>query len=154
MCAVVVAQSKEVLQFQEACLTKVRSFEDLRSWRDKIVEINRTNGSAGGCPVGSLASELADRSETARKALAASFAQWEAHLALALKTMQQAGELDHAANVGELATGLITALQGGLLMAQTMRTTHPLEVALDMALEHLTRHSPHSRPSLKHSRRR
>jgi hypothetical protein len=37
-----------------------------------------------------------------------------------------------------LATGIVTALQGGLLMAQTMRTTRPLEIALDMALEHLS----------------
>jgi hypothetical protein len=33
---------------------------------------------------------------------------------------------------------LLTALQGGLLLAQTMRSTRPLELALDTAIEHVT----------------
>ena len=139
MCAVVEAQSRAVLQFQGSCLGTIKSLEDFRLWRDQIIELNRSRASAGGCPIGSLASELADRSETARESLASSFTQWEAHLAGALEAVRQAGGLSPAADVPKLATGLITALQGGLLMAQTMRTTHPLEVALDMALEHVAR---------------
>jgi TetR/AcrR family transcriptional repressor of nem operon len=139
MCAVVEAQSEGVLQFQESCLNTIKSLHDFKVWRDQIIAINRSKGSAGGCPIGSLASELADRSETAREALATSFAQWESHLAGALEAIRQTGELSPAADVPKLATAIITALQGGLLMAQTMRTTRPLEVALDMALEHVGR---------------
>jgi TetR/AcrR family transcriptional regulator, transcriptional repressor for nem operon len=139
MCAVVEAQSEEVLRFQESCLTKVGSIEDLRAWRDKILAINRSRRCKGGCPIGSLASELSDRSETARNALAQSFTLWESHLTGALERMRDQGALRPEADIPRLATGIITALQGGLLMAQTMRTARPLEIALDMALEHVSR---------------
>jgi AcrR family transcriptional regulator len=141
MRAVVELQSQGVLHFQASCLSKVRSLEGLRAWRDMIVAVNRAKQCAGGCPIGSLASELADRSETARDALAQSFCQWDAHLISALERMRGEGSLSKAADIPQLATGLLTALQGGLLMAQTMRTTRPLEVALDMALDHVSRHT-------------
>jgi TetR/AcrR family transcriptional regulator, transcriptional repressor for nem operon len=139
MCAVVEAQSEDVLAFQESCLSQIRSLNDLRTWRDRIVEISGSKHCAGGCPIGSLASELADRSETARDALARSFAQWESQVAYALRAIQREGELSLAADIPELAIGIVAALQGGLLLAQTSRTTRPLEIALDMALEHLRR---------------
>ncbi len=137
MCAVVEAQSEGVLAFQESCLCRVRSFGDLRAWRNKIVEINRSKHGVGGCPIGSLASELADRSEIAREALASSFARWESQVAYALQAIQREGELSPAADIPALAIGIVAALQGGLLLAQTARTTRPLEIALDMALEHV-----------------
>ena len=37
----------------------------------------------------------------------------------------------------DLAIALLTALQGGLLLAQTTRSTRPLELALDMAIDHV-----------------
>jgi TetR/AcrR family transcriptional repressor of nem operon len=140
MCAVVEAQAGRVLDFQESCLLKVKSLADLRKWRDRILEINRGNGGVGGCPIGSLASELADRSENARQLLVRSFAKWEAHLALSLTGMRDRGELHADANPNDLATAVISALQGGLLLAQTTRGTRPLELALDMALDHVSHH--------------
>lgn len=141
ICAVVEAQSEGVLAFQGSCLSQIRSLEDLRAWRDKIVEISRSKRGVGGCPIGSLASELADRSETAREALARSFARWESQIACALRVMQRAGELSPMADIPELAIGIVSALQGGLLLAQTARTTRPLEIALDMALGHVNRYA-------------
>lgn len=141
MGAVVSAQSKNVLSFQESFLSRVKTIQDLRLWRDKIVEINRARRGIGGCPIGSLASELSDRSETARLALEQSFAQWEEHVAAALEAIRHEGGLSQEADVSKLATGIVAALQGGLLMAQITRTTHPLEVALDMVLEHVTHFS-------------
>ena len=51
--------------------------------------------------------------------------------------MRTRGELKPAADPADLATAVLTALQGGLLLAQTMRSTRPLELALDMALQHV-----------------
>lgn len=147
MCAVVEVQAAGVLQFQESCLGKVRSLDDLRAWRDKIVEFNRSSGGKGGCPIGSLASELADRSEAARDALARSFDLWEQHLAAALRRMQESGLLRAEADIARLATGIVAALQGGLLMTQTMRTTRALEIALDMALEQVSQQTADGRRS-------
>jgi len=101
---------------------------------------------AGGCPVGSLASELADRSEDARVLLASSFRTWESHLVDGLTTMRDRDELAADVDPAALATAIMAALQGGLLLAQTTRTAEPLELALDMALGHVTAHvRPHRR---------
>ena len=140
MCAVVEARAGRVLDSQESCLLSVRSLADLRRWRDEVVEMNRVGGCIGGCPIGSLASELADHSERARRLLAGSFAKWEARLAASLTAMQDRGELDPNANPDDLATAVIGALQGGLLLAQTARSTRPLELSLDMALDHVAHH--------------
>ena len=41
----------------------------------------------------------------------------------------------------ELALALLSAVQGGLLLAKTTHSNRPLEIALDMALDHVTRHT-------------
>lgn len=141
MCAVVKAQSDRVLGFQATCLSGVQSLQGLRQWRDEIVRRNRANHGVGGCPIGSLASALADRSEEARELLAKSFQRWESQLAAGLKAMQDRGVLSPRVHPEDLATAIVSALQGGLLLAQATRSTRPLELALDMALGHVSAHS-------------
>jgi TetR/AcrR family transcriptional repressor of nem operon len=137
MSAVVQARSQGVLEFQSSSLDKVRTLEDLRAWRDKVVAINRRKGSVGGCPMGSLASELADRSESAREILLAGFDRWKSSLRKAFEVMQRDGQLTKSADPDALAVRFLIALQGGLLLSQTMRSSVPLEAALDLALEHV-----------------
>jgi len=141
MCAVVKAQADRVLGFQAACLSGVDSLEGLRQWRNQLVRLNRSTHGIGGCPMGSLASALAEQSEEARKLLVESFQRWESHLAAGLKAMQDHGVLNPHLHPGDLATAIVSALQGGLLLAQTTRSTRPLELALDMALDHISAHS-------------
>ncbi len=141
MRAVIATQSSRVIGIQASYLDDVDSLAGLRRWRDAIVAMNRRCGGAGGCPIGSLASELADRSKSARKLLVEAFAKWESHLITALRAMRNRGELNPDANLDDLATAIVGALQGGLLLAKTTRTTRPLELALDMALAHIARHS-------------
>ncbi|WP_207755562.1 hypothetical protein [Nonomuraea cypriaca] len=38
---------------------------------------------------------------------------------------------------GRLATGLMAALQGGYLLAQTAHDTGPMRIGLDMAIDHV-----------------
>lgn len=95
-------------------------------------------------------SELADRSDSARLELARSFATWQSYLSTGLAAMRDNAELAAEADVDELALTMMTALQGGLLMAQTTRSARPLELALDMAIRHVTgyRCSPTADPSV------
>lgn len=137
MCAVVEAQAGRVLDGQHACLAGLRSVEDLRAWRDGLVAASRASGGIGGCPIGSLASALADRSEAARTRLEQSFRQWEFDLAATFRAMQASGSLRLGKSPEDLALAIIAALQGGLLLAQTSRSMRPLELALDMAIAHV-----------------
>ena len=94
----------------------------------------------GGCPIGSLANELANRSGQARALLAAGFNSWEDRLAEGFAKMQQSGELDSSAVPRDLAVGVLSAVQGGLLLAKTSRSEGPLRVALDLACAHVAGH--------------
>ena len=141
MCAVVKAQSERVLGPQASCLSEMKSVEDLRQWRNQVVKLNRATHGIGGCPIGSLASALADQSEDARRLLAASFRRWESYLAAGLEAMQDRGVLSPRVHPGDLATAIVGALQGGLLLAQTTRSTRPLELVLDMAIDHVSVHA-------------
>ena len=107
-----------------------------------MVQRNALVHGAYGCVLGSLASELADQDDDARSALAAHFQTWESLLAAGLERMRASGVLRPEADAGSLATGLMAALQGGYLLAQTARDVRPMEIALDMALAHVKAYAP------------
>jgi len=136
---VIARQTERVLDAQQPHLRALDSLPALTAWRDAIVRLNRATGGRG-CPLGSLASELANESEPARKRLAGSFAMWRDPIEQGLARMRERGELAASADPRELALALLSAVQGGLLLAKTTHSNRPLEVALDMALDHVTRH--------------
>jgi AcrR family transcriptional regulator len=130
-------QASQVLERQGEQLRRLNSIRGLERWRDAIVQRNSLRNGAYGCPLGSLASELADQDEGARMALAGHFASWEALLAAGLERMRGAGVLSPQADPAKLATALMAALQGGYLLAQAARDTTPMKIALDMAIDHV-----------------
>ncbi len=132
--AVIERQVQQVLQAQEAELDGLDSMAALRRWRDRVVALNGQVGCIGGCPLGRLASELSEIDPVARAGLVGGFDTWRARLAAGLAVMQERGELAEDADPDTLALGLLAAVQGGLLLAQTSRSVTPLEVALDLAL--------------------
>jgi len=133
--AVIAFQAGELIARQTQRLQRLDSLRGLELWRDAAVRRSALRRGAHGCELGSLASELADRDEDARAALAAHFRNWEALLTAGLERMRANGALRPEADPAKLATGILAALQGGYLLAQTARDTAPLEVALDMALD-------------------
>lgn len=136
---VIARQTERVLDAQQPHLEALDSLPALRAWRDAIVRLNKA-AHGKGCPLGSLASELANESEPARKRLAGSFAMWRGHIEQGLTKMHECGELAASADPHELALALLSAVQGGLLLAKTTHSSRPLEIALDMAIDHIARH--------------
>lgn len=143
--AVVAWQVQVVLAAQFPANDPLESMAALRRWRDRVVALNAQAGCVGGCPLGRLASELAESDPLARPALDAGFRAWQATLAAGLRRIQDSGELLPDVEVDRLALGLLAALQGGLLLAQTARATPPLEAALDVALDALAQLRPADR---------
>ena len=72
--------------------------------------------------------------------MAVCFAEWEAYFVDGFTAMREDGLLSPGADPAELAVAVMTALQGGLLLAQTTRDVRPLELALDMAIAHAGRY--------------
>lgn len=137
---VITLQTRRVLQGQEPDLHRLDSLAGLRRWRDAMVEGTKASRGVGGCPLGSLASELADQSEDLRELLAHCFETWESYLIDGMCAMRDRGELSPGTDPRDLATAVMAAVQGGLLLAQTTRDARPLELALDMAIDHVARH--------------
>jgi len=135
---VIKAQLGRIIAAQEAAhLHEVSSWEGLQRWCDHFVTATRATQGAGGCPLGSLVGQLADQPEPARRVLAQCFAEWQTYLSDGFEAMRNNGELAAQADPAELALTLMSALQGGLLMAQATRSARPLELALNMALQHM-----------------
>ncbi|MFW6690669.1 TetR/AcrR family transcriptional regulator [Streptomyces sp. MAR4 CNX-425] len=134
---VVALQAAEVLERHHQLLRRLNSFRGLERWRDAVIERNALRNGAYGCPLGSLASELADQDEEARRVIAAHFGTWEGLLEAGLTRMKDSGVLRADADAAVLATGLMAALQGGYLLAQTTLDVTPMRIALDMAIDHV-----------------
>lgn len=137
---VVTLQAAELLERQHQLLQRLNSLRGLERWRNALIEHNALRNGAYGCPLGSLASELADQDEEVRKAIARHFDTWEGLLDAGLERMKDSGVLRADADAGELATGLMAALQGGYLLAQTAQDVKPMRIALDMAIGHVKAH--------------
>jgi TetR/AcrR family transcriptional repressor of nem operon len=135
--AVVDRQAERVLGIHGPALGAVDGWAALRRWRNLIVRLVRAAGCHGGCPVGSLANELAELDESSRHRLSDVFAEWEGIVAAALQRMVDRGELRPSADVKQLSTAAMASLQGGLLLSKTSRSIQPLEVALDATIDYL-----------------
>ncbi|HEY7419737.1 MAG TPA: TetR/AcrR family transcriptional regulator, partial [Ktedonobacteraceae bacterium] len=135
--AVIGRQTTRVLDAQQPLLDHLDSWENLDRWAALLIAQQEKLQCVGGCPIGSLAHELADHNERARLALAGSFDQWEQYLVEGFARMKERGDLCSDADPAELAVAVMSSLQGGLLLTKTRKTTYPLQAALHMALTYV-----------------
>ncbi|QJT05189.1 TetR/AcrR family transcriptional regulator [Streptomyces asoensis] len=105
----------------------------VRQWTDEYA----ASGFAAGCPVAAATVDCAASGDTTREAAAAAFATWTGPVAEALTGMGVP-----AARAGSLATLMVSALEGAILIARAERdvralTTVVTELAplLDAAVE-------------------
>jgi len=133
--AVIEHQTQAVLGLQAPLFDRLDSIDGLRAWRDALVEYQRLMQCKGGCPIGSIGSEVAESNPEARMAVAAGFLRWEGAIREGLTAMHARGELD--GDPEDLALAVLASLQGGLILTQIQRSVRPLEVALDAALDHV-----------------
>jgi TetR/AcrR family transcriptional regulator, transcriptional repressor for nem operon len=90
-----------------------------------------------GCPIGTLATEVAGRNEEARVQAATGFDAWERLLADALERMRQRRELRADAPPAVLATGLLASIEGGMVLSQARQDMTSLRVAVETGLAHV-----------------
>lgn len=122
---------------QRESLATVRTLEGLRRWRNALVEHNALNEGRYGCSLGSLANEVSDQDSVARGKLHELFMAWQELFEDLLRRFQREGVIPEDADVAQLATGFVAAVQGGYLLAQTSRDVTPMASAIDMAITHL-----------------
>jgi AcrR family transcriptional regulator len=93
-----------------------------------------------GCPIGSLAAEVAERNEDARLQTAAAFDAWERLFASALERMRDRGELRADASPAMLATALLASIEGGMVLSQTRKDPASLRIAVEAGLAQVRTH--------------
>jgi TetR/AcrR family transcriptional regulator, transcriptional repressor for nem operon len=111
------------------------SMAALRAWADSYVA--RPEVVTGGCSFGSLAAEVLKSDLDVGDAIADGFARWRAQFRDGLTAMRNRGALRPDADLDQLATSLMAAFQGGLLLTQAARDVQPLREALDAALAYV-----------------
>ncbi len=134
--AVIDRSVQQVLDAQPR-LTHLVTWTAIADWFDDLVRLQVERNAVGGCPIGSLAGELAETDEPARSELAAGYDRWEAPLRRGLEQMRADGKLRRSADPARLATATLAAIQGGLVLTQTRRDPQQLRIALDAAYAYL-----------------
>jgi AcrR family transcriptional regulator len=109
--------------------------EGIAAWQEALIAQVKGSAGKGGCPLGSLAGQLAETDAQARDLIAAGFGQWSAAISDGLRRLRDAGHLRDGTDPDDLAVTLLAALQGGLMLAQVERDTRPLETAVGTLLE-------------------
>ena len=135
--AVVACQRDLALERQGPWLSQMDSLDGIRAWRDYVVSASQRRQCRGGCPIGTLASELSDIDPEARSDLAEAFARWSSAIRAGLEAMQARGDLAAAANPTRLSYALLAAGEGGLLLSKAARDPAPLEAALDTVIDRI-----------------
>ena len=133
--AVATATCDDVVALQADALAACDSLAGIERYMDALVSFQEQRGAHGGCPIGSLASQIGERDEGGRLALVDGFKRWEAEIHSGLEAMAARAELRAGADPGLLATQTLAALQGGLILTQVRRDPQQLRVAADAALE-------------------
>jgi TetR/AcrR family transcriptional regulator, transcriptional repressor for nem operon len=122
---------------QHPALGQLDTIQAWRRWAEMITERQTQRGFQGGCEFGSLAGQLVESEPDLRPDLAAGYERWLELFRTGLRLMRDRGELIPAADPDALADALLAALQGGLLLAQTLRRVGPLRDSLQAAVDHL-----------------
>jgi AcrR family transcriptional regulator len=135
MRAVARAASDEVVSGQAELFAQLDTIDGLHAWTDALVTLQQARNAKGGCPIGSLAGQLAEQDEGARLELAEGLDRWETAIRDGLERMAARGELHPSADPGALAQSTLAAVQGGLILTQIRRDPNQLRAALNGAVK-------------------
>jgi TetR/AcrR family transcriptional repressor of nem operon len=111
---------------------------DLRQWRDEVFAAHR-DSEMGTCPLGVFVGQT-DHDPALRAILAELFARWQDAIAALVARAITAGTVHPGAAPAAAAAALLTALQGGTMLAHLRATPEPLTSALNSIVDSLEQH--------------
>jgi TetR/AcrR family transcriptional repressor of nem operon len=135
--AVIIRQSESEASVGHPMLGTLDSFEALRAWADAAVENLAHGGGHGACTLAMLAGSTSAGDEQTRDVLCSAFVRLQSLLLDDLRAMRDRGDLRPEADLDELSMALLTALQGGTLLGQTMQSTRPMRASMNAALRYV-----------------
>lgn len=111
----------------------------LKSFCDEMLEYFRMVGCTRGCPIGNMAQELADLSDTFRAKLKDALDEMGTQMAACLQAAREANELDPDLDPHETAHFIVNSWEGALTRMKTEKTLEPLIVFDKMIFGRLLR---------------
>lgn len=90
-----------------------------------------------GCPIGNLALEMSQRSESARQHIAENFENWRGVIKRCLD--EAADRLPADLDRDRLSTFVLTVMEGGVMQARTHRRVEPFEASVTMLRDYFDR---------------
>jgi AcrR family transcriptional regulator len=126
-------QGERVLDAQRPYLDALDSWSAWEGWRRAVLD-HYGSQAHWGCPISALAREAIGNDPEREAELTAYMDRWRGYLQAGLERMRTKGILRPDADPEKLALSVFAALQGGLLLTQTMQSLAPLDAALDGAL--------------------
>lgn len=136
--AVINRQIEVVLDFhRQPKLGTLDTLDDFERWLDLNLRYLRRIDYTGTPTYHALAAQLAKSDDSTRHALAAGYWQWITLLENAIQRMKDGGVLVSEAVPRQLALVLVTAHQGGGILAFTYRAAWPHVDATRFAVNHL-----------------
>jgi TetR/AcrR family transcriptional repressor of nem operon len=135
--AVITHQSESEANVGHPMLAPLDSFDRLQAWADAAADNVEHGSDHGACTLAMLAGSTSPGDEQTRDELCSAFLRQQGLLQAGLRSMRDKGDLRADADLDELSMVLLTALQGGNLMGQTMKTTAPMRAAMLAALSYV-----------------
>jgi AcrR family transcriptional regulator len=126
-------QGERVLDAQRPYLDSLDSWQAWEGWRRAVIH-HYGSQAHWGCPISALAREVMGNDPDRATELAAYMDRWRGYLQSGVERMRSTGILRPEVDPEKLALSIFAALQGGLLLTQSMQSTSPLDAALDGAL--------------------
>jgi TetR/AcrR family transcriptional regulator, transcriptional repressor for nem operon len=130
-------QAESWLERTTPMMARLDTLDGFAEWFARIQHFQAKRGYVGGCPVGSMAAEMADADTELRPDLAHVFEVRRGLIEIGLTRMRAAGLLNAEADPESLSRFVLAAIQGGLLLASTQKSGDPLRDSLAATLDHL-----------------
>ncbi|MFE2545793.1 TetR/AcrR family transcriptional regulator [Actinacidiphila glaucinigra] len=134
--------SQRVLEQQRPLLDGLDSWEAWEQWQELILRLNAPGDGDGYCTLTALSGQSPQTVPGVRELLADHLERWHAALTKGLTAMRADGLLREDADVDELATAVLAAVQGGAMMGRITGSTAPLRTALTVTVDHLRTWAP------------
>jgi len=135
--AVIAYQSEHYLGWQRELLDGLDSWEGIEAYFDAVIASHARAEMRGGCPIGSLAAELADQDDRLRREVSDVFSGWQESVERGLGRMKAAGKLAPEAEPGQLAAATLAGIQGAYLLSTVHKDVGPMKAGLEATLSYL-----------------
>jgi TetR/AcrR family transcriptional repressor of nem operon len=119
----------------------------VEAFLDEVLATQRARNCVGGCPMGNLATELADAHEGFRRRLAEGFDQWRQCLAASLRRAQAMGSLTADVDAEVLARFLVAGIEGAILLTKVQKDIRVMEHCVGELRRHLSLYR-HAEPTV------